>query len=179
MLLTRGHYFLIKRQEKRLVAFLTLGSATTIHYATAFAIAPLQIGCAWHWVLSRRCRDLAVSAVTRVCLCCNTLVSSTSCSSFSHSKLVAPGQWEGCQCVCLPAALQPLWARSLSLSPQAHRQVKHLCISLITKLRGRERLFLSWCSASSAVCCSLSGLAPAYGSGSSKVQNSCGDPESK
>lgn len=138
MLLTRGHYFLIKRQEKRLVAFLTLDglSTTRIHYAAVFAVAPLQISSARHWVLSR-CTDLAVSAVTRVCLGCSTLVASTLCSSFSHSKLVAPGQWEGCQCVCLPASFQPRWARSLSLCPQAHRQVKHLCIELNHRTMGQ------------------------------------------
>lgn len=32
-----------------------------------------------------------------------------------------------------------------------------------------ERLFLSCCFAASAICCSLSGLAPCYGNGSSQV----------
>lgn len=48
VLLTRGHYFLIKRQEKRFVAFLTLDSLSTtgICYSTAFAITlSFQISC--------------------------------------------------------------------------------------------------------------------------------------
>lgn len=51
MLLTRGHYFLIKRQEKRFVAFLTLDSLSTtgIHYSAAFAITPFfQISSVRH-----------------------------------------------------------------------------------------------------------------------------------